>query len=304
MAQLRLQPPEPFNFKDPDDWPRWKRWFTQFRTASGLVDESDDKQVSTLLYCLGEEAESVLHSTNATERERGVYETVLQKFDDFFKVRNNIIFERARFNRRGQLQGETAEKYIMALYALAERCDYGGMTEQLIRDRLVVGIRDSALSEKLQLDPKLTLDSAKKAIRQREAVKEQQQALKGFGESSSLEAVQRGTGMGRGRRRQPPQHQRSYQGGKHKGQKHAPEPVSSVLGVAKDSTPERNAQLVTPHVISASERDTIVRTATRSPSEDYTRRTRMTISLIRLWTQHSWIPCPRELTKPGSCQSN
>ena len=67
----------------------------------------------------------------------------------------------------------------MVLYDLAECCDYGDMKEQMIRDRLVAGIRDHALSEKLQTDSKLTLDTAKKTICQKEAVHEQQQSLKG-----------------------------------------------------------------------------------------------------------------------------
>ena len=45
----------------------------------------------------------------------------------------------------------------------------------MIRDRLVVGIQDLALSECLQLDPDLMLEKAKTLVRQREAVKEQQQ---------------------------------------------------------------------------------------------------------------------------------
>ena len=44
-------------------------------------------------------------------------------------------------------------------------------------------------SERLQLDPDLTLEKAKKAIRQREAVQQQQQVLKGTGKPSSLEAL-------------------------------------------------------------------------------------------------------------------
>ena len=100
MAQIRLQTPDPFNFKNPDDWPRWKRRFEQFRVASGLKDEDATKQVSTLLYCLGEEAEAVLTSTNATAEDRKVYDTIIGKFDEFFKIRKNVIFERARFNRR------------------------------------------------------------------------------------------------------------------------------------------------------------------------------------------------------------
>ena len=51
----------------------------------------------------------------------------------------------------------------------------------MIRDRIVVGIRDSALSERLQLDPDLTLEKAKTLVRQREAVHEQQAILRGSG---------------------------------------------------------------------------------------------------------------------------
>ena len=47
------------------------------------------------------------------------------------------------------------------------------MKSKMIRDRLIVGIRDTNLSERLQLDPKLTLESAKKAVRQRKANKEE-----------------------------------------------------------------------------------------------------------------------------------
>ena len=181
MAHLRLEPPAPFNFRNPDDWPRWKRRFEQFRIASALADDSDSKQVNTLLYCLGEEAESVLLSTNLTAEERAVYNTVIKKLDDFFKVRRNIIFERARFNRRNQQEGESAEQY-MELYRLAETCNYGDLKDEMIRDRLVVGIHDAALSQQLQMDAELTLEKAQKRIRQREAVGEQQKELKGAAE--------------------------------------------------------------------------------------------------------------------------
>ena len=90
-----------------------------------------------------------------------------------------MIFERARFNRRNQMEGESVEQYITALYSFAENCEYGEWKDQMNRDRLVVGIRDTSLSERLQMDPDLTLENAKKTVRQKEAVKEQQQLLKG-----------------------------------------------------------------------------------------------------------------------------
>ena len=95
-------------------------------------------------------------------------------------MRKNAIFERARFNKRNQLEGESAESYITTLYELAENCDYGALKSEMIRDRLVVGIRDNALSdhERLQTKEGLTLEKAKTMIRQREAVREQQSTLK------------------------------------------------------------------------------------------------------------------------------
>ena len=148
MAEIRLQPPDPFNFRDPDDWPCWKCQFQQFREASGLAESAAGKQVSTLLYCLGEAAEAVLSSTNVTSDDRLDYDCVLAKFNEFFQVRKNVIYERARLNQRNQQSGESAEQYIMALYTLAENCDYGGMKEEMIRDRLVVGIRDARLTQR------------------------------------------------------------------------------------------------------------------------------------------------------------
>ena len=138
-----------------------------------LAGDDAAKQISTLLYCLGEEAKVVLTSTHPTDEQRQSYDAVIAKFNGFFRVRKNTIFERARFNRRNHYEGESAEHYIMALYELAENCDYGDMKLEMICDRLVVGIHDNVLSERLQLDPDLNLEKAKKAVRQREAVHEQ-----------------------------------------------------------------------------------------------------------------------------------
>ena len=62
------------------------------------------------------------------------------------------------------------EQFITSLYSLAEHCEYGEMKDEIIRDCIVVGIRDRPLSEQLQLDAELTLEKAKKGVRQREAI--------------------------------------------------------------------------------------------------------------------------------------
>ena len=140
MAQLHLQPPDSFNFKAPDDWPRWHWWFKQLWVALGLAKDSAKKQVSTLLYCLGEEAESVLNLTNIMEEDKSDYSRIIDKFNAFFQVCWNVTFTRAQFNHKSQLPGETAEQYIMALYDLVANCVYGELESEMIQDRLVVRI--------------------------------------------------------------------------------------------------------------------------------------------------------------------
>ena len=87
-----LQPPQPFRFDAPDEWSRWRRRFQQFRVASGLSKEDEERQVSTLLYCLGEQADDVLVSTNISEESRKKYDDVLAKFDAHFRVRKKYNF--------------------------------------------------------------------------------------------------------------------------------------------------------------------------------------------------------------------
>ena len=167
---VSLQPPAAFRFvptNGPSD-------FEQFRQASGLSAQSEARQVSTLLYMLGEDLEDVLCSTNISSDGRKSYLTVMEKLNDFFKVR---IYERIHFNQRLQLADESVEHFITNLYHFVEHCKYVELKEEMVRNCIVVGIHDSALSERLQLDSELTLEKAKKLVWQKEAVHEHQQFL-------------------------------------------------------------------------------------------------------------------------------
>ena len=174
-ASFQVALPEPFTFR-PEEWERWIRRFERFRVASGLASKDADVQVSTLIYAMGDKADDILRSLALSEEDRTNYGTVKTKLDNHFLQRRNTIFERARFNRRRQEEGEPVDAFITALYTLAEHCGYGGLHDEMVRDRIVVGIRNSALSEKLQLDPDLTLQSAITQVRQAEAVKKQHKA--------------------------------------------------------------------------------------------------------------------------------
>ena len=57
-----------------------------------MEEEGEDRQVCTLLYCMGEEAGNVLTTTKIEEADRKKYDKV-DKVDGLFKVRRNTVFE-------------------------------------------------------------------------------------------------------------------------------------------------------------------------------------------------------------------
>ena len=176
-APIPVAAPEPFSFSRPDEWPKWISRFERFRAASGLVKMDEKTQVNSLIYAMGDKADDILTSFRLSADDSEKYASVREKFDSYFVRRRNTIYERAKFNQRVQQQGESADSFVTDLYALAESCSYGGLHDEMICDRIEVGIRDRGLSEKLQLQPDLDLEKAVTQVLQAEALKRQQPLL-------------------------------------------------------------------------------------------------------------------------------
>jgi hypothetical protein len=141
-----VQAPDPFSFS-PQDWPKWKRRFEGFRVASGLSGKPEPEQINTLIYLMGDQADDILLSFTLTDEEKKKYDSVLEKVERHFIIRRNTIYERAKFNSRVQQEGEPIEDFITSLYALAEHCEYTTLHDEMIRDRIVVGVRERKLSD-------------------------------------------------------------------------------------------------------------------------------------------------------------
>ena len=177
-TSYQIAAPESFDCSNSDEWPRWVRRFERFRTASGLISKSEESQVNTLLYSMGDAADDILLSFGLSAEELKKYKTVKEKFDEYFIKKKNTIYERARFNSRKQEEGEPVETFITALHKLAAKCEYGLLHDEMIRDRIVVGIQNHTLSERMQLDETLDLAKATKMARENEAIKQQQPELR------------------------------------------------------------------------------------------------------------------------------
>ncbi|UYV62687.1 K02A2.6-like [Cordylochernes scorpioides] len=165
---MQIAAPEGFNFGKPNEWPIWFKRFQRYRIASGLSEKSENEQVNALIYIMGDKAEEILILFNLSEAQINDYKLVVSKFQGYFIGKRNVIYERAKFNRRSQGETEPVEEFITNLYVLAENCSYGILKEDMIRDRLVVGVKNFNLSEKSQLESELTLEKAIQIVRQSE----------------------------------------------------------------------------------------------------------------------------------------
>ncbi|KAL1480916.1 hypothetical protein MTO96_050640 [Rhipicephalus appendiculatus] len=126
---------------------------------------------------MGPQAEDIFKTFKLEPDDKEKFEAVLKEYEGCFVPRRNIIYERVKFNTRKQEDGESVEDFVTTLHALASTCDYGELREDLIRDRLVVGIQDLKVSRALQLDPDQKLQKAMLVARQHETINQKQAEL-------------------------------------------------------------------------------------------------------------------------------
>ena len=91
----KFSPPENINFGNPAEWPDWKQRFMRFRMATKMNKEEDPVQISSLIYCMGREAEHVFGSLQFAEQgDEAQFDKVMQKLDDYFSPRETLYMNK------------------------------------------------------------------------------------------------------------------------------------------------------------------------------------------------------------------
>ena len=131
-----------------------------------------------MLTCIGSVALDVIDAMAFdTEDQRKDPEIILAKVEKYCIGECNKTDERYVFNRRDQETSESVDAYVTALRKLAKTCNYGSLTDPLIRDRMVVGISDNSARKKLQKTSKLSLSQCIDICRSSETSARQLRAM-------------------------------------------------------------------------------------------------------------------------------
>lgn len=84
-----------------------------------------------------------------TDEERNDVKTCVEALEKHFKPKRNVVYERYVFNMCSQNTEETMDEFVNRIRKLTLSYQFGTLTEELIRDKLVLGISDQ--STKLRL---------------------------------------------------------------------------------------------------------------------------------------------------------
>ena len=159
-----------------ENWRRWKQRFELYMVTSGKDSKSDEVKAATFLP--GPEALEVFNTLsfdNAGDEKK--LDKVIEKFEAYCIPRKNVTWERHAFNTRNQRPGETIDQYITDLRIKAKTCEFGTLTESLIKDRLVCGVISDKTRSRLLKQANLTLSGALDTCRADEITAAQMKAM-------------------------------------------------------------------------------------------------------------------------------
>ena len=144
----------------------WKESWDDYAIITKLEEQSAAYQCSVLRYTFTEDTRKIYNTLELTDAEKQNKTTILEKLEAFAKGTVNETMERHTFNSRIQEDGETFDDFVTELKILSKNCNFCATCHDgLLRDRIVAGIRDNALRQKLLSDSKLDLKKAEDACR-------------------------------------------------------------------------------------------------------------------------------------------
>ena len=179
-----LHPPEKLlltgNLKD--NFRKFKQQFEIYITAAGISNSTENIKCATLLHVIGPDAIEIFNTFRWNEEgdnegDDKKMSKVLSKFEKYCTPKCNVTYERHQFNTRNQKEGESIDSYVTELRILSKSCEFGDLSDSLIKDRIVCGVIMDTVRSRLLRETDLTLQKAVDICRAAEASSQQLKVL-------------------------------------------------------------------------------------------------------------------------------
>lgn len=155
------QAPDPLTNTKPMDktWKLWRESFLIFLRVAGFDKKENDIKADFLKNKIGKFGqEEIIKIEHELEGEISDFDTLLQKLDDHFNPPKIEAQERYKFWNSKKKNNESIESFINDLKEKAKTCNFGNLTESLIRDKVILDIKDENFRKIIFQDKELNLN--------------------------------------------------------------------------------------------------------------------------------------------------
>lgn len=174
-----IKPPKCLNLEGniAENWRAFSQKFNLFVVATDLVSKQEETKVATFLSVIGDDGLELYNTfTFSSVAESKKLESILKKFDEYCAPKKNETFERFLFNSIQQKEGQSFDSFLTELKKAVKTTNYKDQ-DDMIRDKVVIGIHNKNTQEKLLRDRDLTLEKPVNLCRATEASKTQSKLL-------------------------------------------------------------------------------------------------------------------------------
>ena len=142
-----------------DSWTSYAERLEHFFFANDIANE--EKKRAILLSSIGIKAYKLLSNLVAPRKPGDCpYKEIVKVLGEHHNPRPSKIVQRFKFNSRIRNPKESVRDYVAELKRLSEYCEYNESLEEMLRDRLVVGINDRRIQQRLLSERNLTFPKA------------------------------------------------------------------------------------------------------------------------------------------------
>ena len=138
---------------DSDDWTAYAERLEHYFTANEVKTAA--KKRAVLLSCCGATTYKLIRNLTAPGKATDfTFEEIVKKVKEHHCPKPSQIAQRFKFNTRVQGATESISEFVAELRSIATYCEFKDATiTEMMRDRLVCGVRDKRLQQRLLAEP-------------------------------------------------------------------------------------------------------------------------------------------------------
>lgn len=163
-----------------ENYEHFVKSFQDYVIATGMnkwPPSEEEKKIRILFTLIGDKAMFKYDRFKLSDDEKTTVNNVISAIRSRLISKRNVIYERAMFNSCNQETDEKFDDYYRKLEKLIENCEFKDFKSDLLRDRIVLGIKNKELRKRLMIKADLTLRETLDLCRIDELTNQQMQEL-------------------------------------------------------------------------------------------------------------------------------